>query len=125
MNVNEALDQWIRLWNTYDLAQVSNIFLNDHRVTYFSSEKEGLIKGIENLLDHHKKFGFVSGGKETDNKLWLEKTDIEQYKNTAIVKAVWYFQRKGSETTQRGPVTLIYTKIQDNWKIAHSHFSNY
>ena len=125
MNVNKAIDQWIRLWNTYDLDQVSNLFLNDHRATYFSSEKEGLIKGIRNLIDHHQEFGFVPGGKETDNKLWLEKTDIEQYNNLAVVKAEWHFQRKGRETIQQGPVTILYIKTQNEWKIAHTHFSNY
>ncbi|RLI08680.1 hypothetical protein DRO42_05905 [Candidatus Bathyarchaeota archaeon] len=125
MNVCEAVDKWVSLWNTYDLNQVTRIFINDPRVTYFSSEKEGRIKGIDNLIAHHKEFGFVSGGRNSGNRLWLENVDIEEYRGTAVVTADWCFQRRGSEETQRGPVTLLFIKIDDGWRIAHAHFSNY
>ena len=125
MNVCEALDKWVSLWNTYDLDQVKQIFLNDPRVTYFSSEKEGLIKGIDRLIEHHKEFGFVSGGEDRGNRLWLENVDIEEYRGTAVVTADWCFQRKGSEETQSGPVTLLFIKVDDGWRIVHAHILNY
>lgn len=39
------------MWNSYDLTLVDHLFLADAYVTYFSSEKEGLITGIEALRD--------------------------------------------------------------------------
>ena len=120
----EVLNEWIEIWNNYNLDKVRELFLNDERVTYFSSEKKGIIKGIDKLVEHHKEFGFVKGGKETGNSLWLEDIEVEEYGETAIVKADWIFQRKGSDKLQRGPVTLVYV-IDDKYRIAHAHFSNY
>ena len=84
----------------------------------------GLFKGIDSLVELHREIGFVEGGKETGNKLWLEDVEIEEFGDFAVVKAVWFFQMKSSNTYQRGPVTLVYIK-QDRYRIAHAHFSNY
>jgi ketosteroid isomerase-like protein len=120
----KVLDDWVEIWNNYNLDMVKELFLDDERVTYFSSEKQGLIKGIEELIAHHREFGFVEGGNETGNKLWLEDIEIEEFTNLVVVKADWLFQRKGSDQQQRGPVTLVYLK-QNGYKITHAHFSNY
>lgn len=125
MIIIDAVEEWVKLWNTYDLNQVKRLFLDDGRVTYFSSEKQGLIKGIDSLVRHHEEFGFVAGGKETGNRLWLEDIDIEEFADSAAVKADWLFQRKGSDRAQRGPVTILYVKAGEGWRIAHAHFSNY
>ena len=125
MIITDAVEDWVKLWNTYDLNQVKRLFLDDGRVTYFSSEKQGLIKGIDSLVRHHEEFGFVAGGKETGNRLWLEDLDIEEFADSAAVKADWLFQRKGSDRTQRGPVTILYVKAGEGWRIAHAHFSNH
>ena len=120
----KIVDEWVEIWNNYDLHKVKDLFLDDERVTYFSSEKQGLIKGIDNLIEHHHEFGFVEGGKETGNKLWLEDVEIEEFGDTVVVKADWLFQREGSDKQQRGPVTIVYVK-SDKYRIAHAHFSNY
>lgn len=104
---------------------VDELFLNDSRVTYFSSEREGLIKGIDELRRHHEGFGFVEGGRDQSNRLWLEDTQKESFSQAAIVTAVWRFQRKGSGDVQRGPVTLVYVRTGDGYRIAHANFSNY
>lgn len=59
----KIIDDWVKFWNTYDLDQVGRLFLTDDRVTYFSSEKQGVIKGYEALVKHHEGFGFVKGGR--------------------------------------------------------------
>lgn len=120
----EIVDKWVEIWNNYNLDKVRELFLDDERVTYFSSEKQGLIKGIENLVDHHREFGFVEGGNDTGNKLWLEDVEIEEFSDIVLVKADWIFQRKDSDKQQRGPVTIAYIK-EDNYRIAHAHFNNY
>jgi ketosteroid isomerase-like protein len=119
------IEEWVKIWNTYDLSQVEKLFLNDARVTYFSSEKQGIIKGIDALVKHHEDFGFVNGGKTHSNKLWLEGIDIEDFGDAVIVLAIWCFQRGGSDKVQKGPVTIIYVQIGDGWRIAHANFSNY
>jgi len=120
----KIVDEWVEIWNNFDLDKVNELFLDDERVTYFSSEKQGLIKGIDNMIKHHREFGFVEGGKDTGNKLWLEDVEIEEFGETVVVKADWIFQRKGSDKQQRGPVTIVYVKT-DRYRIAHAHFSNY
>jgi ketosteroid isomerase-like protein len=125
MEIEKKLDEWVEIWNNYDLNRVRELFLNDERVTYFSSEKEGLIKGIDNLVEHHREFGFVKGGKDTGNRLWIEDVEIARYGDVDLVKADWLFQRKGSDKTQRGPVTIVYVREKGEPKIAHAHFSNY
>ncbi|MGD2142468.1 MAG: hypothetical protein PVH79_03185 [Candidatus Bathyarchaeota archaeon] len=125
-NFNHSLvEDWVSIWNNYNLSEVRKLFIDDERVTYFSSEKEGVIKGIEALVNHHREFGFVPGGKEQSNKLWLEEIDIESYKECAIVTAIWCFRRGGSDKIQRGPVTLVYFRANGGYKIAHANFSNY
>lgn len=122
---NELVDEWVALWNSYDLSRVPELFLNDERVTYFSSEKQGVIKGFDDLIEHHRGFGFVEGGKEQENSLWLEDVDIEAFEDSAVVAAIWCFRRGNSENVQKGPVTLVYVQTEDGYRIAHANFSNY
>ena len=122
---SEILDMWVKFWNTYDLDQVGELFLRNERVTYFSSEKVGVIKGYEALVKHHEGFGFVKGGKTQPNRLWLESIDIEDFGDSTIVCAVWFFKRPSAENPQEGPVTIVYEKAMDGWRIAHANFGNY
>ncbi len=122
---SELVDEWVAIWNSYDLSRVPELFLNDQRVTYFSSEKQGVIKGFEDLIEHHRGFGFVEGGKEHENSLWLEDVDVEAFESSAVVAAVWCFRRGGSEDVQKGPVILVYVLTEDGYRIAHANFSNY
>jgi ketosteroid isomerase-like protein len=121
----EIVDKWVEIWNNYNLDKVRELFLDDERVTYFSSEKQGLIKGIDNLVEHHREFGFVEGGNDNGNKLWLEDVAVDDFGDMVLVKADWIFQRKGSDKHQRGPVTMAYLEQNKNYKIVHCHFSNY
>ncbi len=121
----KLVDEWVRFWNTYDLNQVDRLFLKDGRVSYFSSEKQGVIKGFDALVKHHEGFGFVRGGKVQPNKLWLEDVDVEDFGDWALVCAIWFFKRPTSETPQKGPVTLAYVMTGDGWRIAHANFGNY
>ena len=121
----KIIDDWVKFWNTYDLDEVERLFLRDDRVTYFSSEKQGVIKGYAALVKHHEGFGFIKGGKKAVNKLWLEGVDVEDFDDNAVVCAVWFFKRPTSETPQKGPVTLVYEQTCDGWRIAHANFGNY
>lgn len=110
---------WEKSWNTYDLKEVNRLFVNDQTVTYYSSERAGLIQGIDSLIKHHRGFGFVDGGKASANRLWL--TDV-RYRPLAVT-ATWHFQRP-ENPEQRGPVTFILESRGKEFRIAHAHFSN-
>lgn len=126
-DTEEFVSAWVLMWNSYDLSLVDELFLTDSHVTYFSSEKEGLIKGFKAIRDYHEGFGFVEGGKVQPNKLWVEDLHTIMYGPVGIVTGVWYFRRREKDTdkTQNGPVTIIYLQIEDEYRIAHMHFANY
>lgn len=123
-DVEKHVAAWVKIWNTYDLDQVDVLFLQDDRLTYFSSEKEGVIVGIDAVREHHKGFGFVPGGKESPNKLWVEDLHTSVFDSTAVVTGIWFFKRADG-TLQRGPVTIVYVNQGSEYKIAHMNFSNY
>ena len=123
-NTDRWVNPWVKFWNSYDLNQVDILFLQDDRLTYFSSEKQGALKGIEAVCEHHKEFGFVEGGKDQPNKLWLEDIDTTAFETTVVVTAIWFF-RKADGTVQRGPVTMVYVQQGNEYRIAHMNFSNY
>jgi len=120
----EEVGSWLQMWNNYDLNQVDKLFLNDSRLTYFSSEKEGIIIGIDSIHAHHQGFGFVEGGKEQPNKLWLEDMNQVTLGDTELITAIWVFESEDG-TSQRGPVTIVYYLEEGDYKIAHMNFGNY
>jgi hypothetical protein len=119
------VEDWVSFWNTYDLDLVDRLFLCDDRVTYLSSERQGLIKGIEAVRKHHEGFGFVRGGKTTGNRLWLENLDAEEFGPATVVTGIWFFRRQNATADQKGPVTLVYVQGADRPRIAHANFGNY
>lgn len=122
--VENLIDAWVEMWNSYDLLQVDRLFLTGSGLTYFSSEKEGVIKGIDAVREHHKGFGFVEGGKKQENKLWLEDIQSTHFESTVIVSAIWYFRKRPGKV-QRGPVTFVCVKEKKGFRFAHLHFANY
>lgn len=118
------IDAWVELWNSYDLDQVNKLFLNCEKgLTYLSSEKEGVITGLEAVRKHHEGFGFVPGGKASENKLWVEDVSSNSYGESSVVTGVWHFQT--AEKQQKGPFTIVYLERNGMQKIAHMHFANY
>jgi ketosteroid isomerase-like protein len=126
-DVDRLVERWVALWNSYDLDVVDELFLQDSRVTYFSSEKEGLIRGIEAVREHHKGFGFVSGGKKAERELWLENVEADVFADTAVVAATWFFGSKEAPAgeNQRGPMTLVLVRVEGHYRLAHLHFASY
>jgi hypothetical protein len=126
-DLQALVDSWVGMWNSYDLTMVDELFLQDSRVSYFSSEKEGLIQGIEDIRKHHAGFGFVDGGKSQANKLWVENVHIQNFGSAAVVAGIWYFQRASEdvESVQKGPFTFVCVRQGDKWRLAHLNFSEY
>jgi hypothetical protein len=126
-DVQGLIDSWVAMWNSYDLRMVDKLFLQDSQASYFSSEKEGLILGIEAVRDHHVGFGFVEGGKSQENKLWVGDIHVSEFGTAAVVAGIWYFQRASEEpaTIQKGPFTFVCVKTGQEWRLAHLNFSEY
>ena len=122
----ELLDSWVELWGTYDLDTVSALFLRDDALTYFSSETEGLIEGFDNIVEHHRGFGFVPGGDERDQLIWVRDVRVEEFGDTAFIGAIWYFGDPDSPAdAQRGPMSVLAVKTGNGYRIAHMHFATY
>ena len=123
-NTEHWVNAWVEAWNTYDLDKVDRLFLHDDRLTYFSSEREGSLIGIEAVREHHRGFGFVEGGKEQPNTLRVEDRITSIYGTTAVVTGIWFFERP-DRPVQRGPVTFVYISEGDEYRLVHMHFSGY
>lgn len=121
------VEDWVGMWNSYDLNQVQELFLSDPRLTYFSSEKEGVIRGMEALLEHHAGFGFIPGGEERVSRLWLESTVTDLLSGAAVITGIWFFRSDGNmdNTPQRGPVTMVAVREGEEWRFVHMNFSEY
>lgn len=126
-NATELIGAWVDMWNSYDLSKVDELFLPDSTLTYFSSEKEGIIRGIDAVREHHRGFGFVEGGIAQANRLWMEDIQVDRFGTSAIITGIWFFQRSGEkpETPQRGPATFIYVLREGEYYLAHLNFAEY
>jgi len=126
-DTQELITSWVAMWNSYDLTMVDKLFLQDSRVSYFSSEKEGLIIGFDAVRDHHMGFGFVKGGKSQENKLWIEDVQVSDFGKAAVIAGIWYFQRgsENPENVQKGPFTFVCVRQGQDWRLAHLNFSTY
>jgi len=125
-SAGSTLQAWTLSWNLYDLDLVRKLFEPTRRTTYFSSEKPGRIQGLNGLLEHSKGFGFVPGGKLSDNRLWLDSFTVLGAGDMALATAYWYFDRDvaGPGPAQKGPVTFVFLREGEAWKIVHAHFAN-
>jgi ketosteroid isomerase-like protein len=122
----DLLDAWVDLWSSYDLDRVSDLFLQDERLTYFSSEKEGLLKGFEQIVEHHRGFGFEPEGSPRDQVIWVEDVQINEFGDAALIAAIWYFGNPDSPAdAQRGPMSAMSIRTADGQRFVHMHFSTY
>lgn len=124
--VQQALESWLALWRRYDLDQVGDVFLNDPTLTYFASDSEGVKEGYEAVLAHHAAMGFVRGGFQPENELWLEDVVISDFDETAVVTAVWHFgNRVALADAGRGPFTMVVMRTRSGYRISHLNMANY
>lgn len=92
----DLVQEWVEMWNAYDLDRVGELFLPEGRLTYFSSEAEGVIRGFGAVVEHHRGFGFVPGGQERGTRLWVEALTEDDFGSVAVLTGIWYFQRDAS-----------------------------
>ncbi len=122
----ELLDAWVELWATKDLDRVPQLFLQDDSLTYFSSETEGLLTGFDRIVEHHRGFDFVPGGEPPDQVIWVDEVRIDEFGETALIGAIWYFGNpQAPDDAQRGPMSVLAVRTSDGYRIAHMHFATY
>jgi hypothetical protein len=122
----DLVSEWVEIWNSYDLDRVGDLFLIDDRVSYFSSEFEGVIRGFDAIMEHHRGFGFVSGGEDRGSRLWVEGLTQDVLGEAAVLTGIWFFQRAdASGPPQRGPVTFVAVLNERAWRFAHMNFGTY
>lgn len=126
-STQSLITRWTRFWNTYDLDALDDLFVMDERITYFSSEKQGLLRGPAALREHHLGFGFTPGGKTSANALWLEDVAIDRIDRGAmLVTAIWRFRRGSApDITQRGPLSAVAIMTPGGPRFVHMNFSTY
>jgi hypothetical protein len=121
-----TLDAWVAVWNSFDLDAIESLFVTDSTVTYFSSEREGLIVGWAQLLAHHEGFGFVPGGEVRESRLWLDDLQLHVAGTAVSAAAIWYFQRTPeADSVMRGPVSFVLVPDSAGYRIQHANFGNY
>ena len=102
------------------------LFAGDETLTYFASDREGLLEGIDAVRDYHADLGFVAGGFQPEQELWLEQVTISDFGDSAMIGAVWFFGNPvNRQAAGRGPLTMVLTRSSSGLKIAHANFGNY
>lgn len=120
----QLVKAWVAMWNGYDLDSVQQLLLDDDRLTYLSSERQGVISGMPAVIQHHVGFGFVPGGKSTGNRLWLDDLVYSDFGDVVVIAGIWYF-RRATGVEMRGPVTLVSVRTPGGLRLAHLNFGNY
>jgi imidazolonepropionase-like amidohydrolase len=122
----QALEYWLALWRRYDLNQVGDVFLQDRSLTYFSNDSQGVKEGFDAVLAHHEELGFVRGGFQPENELWLENIVIADFDGSAVISAIWHFgHRVALADAALGPLTIVVVRTSTGYRISHVNMGNY
>ncbi|MEQ1855398.1 MAG: amidohydrolase family protein, partial [Longimicrobiales bacterium] len=123
----EALvESWLGMWRRYNLDIAADLFVNSDALTYFPSDREGLIEGFPAVRQYLEGLGFVSGGFQPESEMWLEQVTVSDFGESAVVGAVWYFgNRLNRPAAGRGPLTMVFERVGYGWRISHVNFGNY
>ena len=125
-SVQEAMEAWLELWRRYDLDRVGAVFLQDEALTYFAADAVGVLEGFDAVLAYHEGEGFVPGGFEPDQELWLEDPVIADFGESAVISGVWYLgSRIVRSEAARGPLTMVVERTSAGHRISHLHMGSY
>lgn len=119
-SAQQALDRWLAMWRRYDLDAVGDVFLRDPALTFFGSDSEQVVEGFDDVLAWHEAQGFVSGGFQPDNELWLDDAIVSDYDDSAVVAATWSFGRRiAPDQAATGPLTMTIVRTESGFRIVH------
>jgi hypothetical protein len=125
-SAQDALDGWLRAWRRYDLDGLADVLLQDRALTYFANDEEGTLEGFDAVQAYYEGLGFVSGGFQPENELWLEDILIADFEETAVVSAVWHFGSRLMRTDAAlGPFSMVVVRTSSGYRISHVNMGNY
>ncbi len=125
-SAEDLLEGWLAMWRRYDLDRMADLFVNDDALTYFPSDREGLIEGFAAVREYHEGLGFVAGGFQPESEMWLEQVTVADFEESAVIGAVWYFgTRVNRRAAGRGPLTMVLARTDAGYRISHVNFGNY
>ena len=123
-STQQALDRWLAMWRRYDLDAVGDVFLQAPAVTFFASDSNELIEGFDEVLAWHEAQGFVAGGFQPENELWLEDALVSDFEDSAVVSATWRFgSRILPEEASSGPLSMTIVGTSSGYRIVHLSMS--
>jgi len=121
-----ALNGWVQAWRRYDLDRLGEVLLQDATLTYFANDEEGTIEGFAAVREYYEGLGFVPGGFQPENELWLENVVVADFENSAVVSAMWHFGSRLMRTeAARGPFSMVVVRTSDGFRISHVNMGNY
>ena len=123
-DVEKVIGEWVEMWMQYDLSKIDELFLESDDLTYYSSEKQRVMKGLEAVKEHHRGYGFVPGGKKHGNKIWAENLEATPIDNVVAVTGIWHY-RQVMGAHQWGSFSFVYVNKDDRFLLAHLHFGRY
>ena len=76
------------------------------------------------MLAWHEGQGFVDGGFQPDEELWLEDTLVSDFEDSAVVTATWRFgSRIGPDEATRGPLSMTIVRTSSGYRIVNLSMS--
>ncbi len=122
----DALEAWLGAWGSYDLDILRDALLVDATLTYFPNDEQAVLEGWDAVRDYHERLGFVPGGFDPENDLWLEDVVVADFDESAVVTATWHFgNRVLRAEAARGPLTIVAVRTTGGYRISHVNMGNY
>jgi beta-aspartyl-peptidase (threonine type) len=117
--VRELLARQVEDWNKGDLDRFMDGYWKDDRLTFYSGAT--VTKGWQATLDRYRK-RYKSEGKEMGTLVFSE-LSVEPFDaGHAVARGRWRLTLKDG-TTPNGLFTLIFRRIDGQWRIVHDHTS--
>lgn len=116
--IRKVMDDQAAAWNGADLETFMQGYWNSPELMFVSGDK--ITRGWQQTLDNYKK----TYGGTSDKMGFLTFSDVDirvLSKDSAFVVGSWHLKRK--DDTPQGKYTLLFRKINKQWKIVVDHSS--
>ena len=109
----KALDRWCK----GDPFGLSDMAADD--VSYFDHLTESRVDGIAALKQHLRQYE----GKVNVPRFEMPNATLRLHDNTAVLAFNWHTYSEDATQTSRWNATEVYFRIDNQWKLVHSHWS--
>jgi beta-aspartyl-peptidase (threonine type) len=115
-----VIDAQEAAWNRGDLEGFMAGYWRDDRLTFYSGDT--VTRGWRATLDRYRK-RYQSEGKEMGKLQFREVTVEPLGTDAALARGRWHLTMKDGKTPN-GLFTLVFGKIDGQWRITHDHTSS-